>query len=61
MGCTERTSVDQGNSHFTRKKTRQRAHFILKPWKRIGLEDFSRTKGKGAKRVTRDPRLQRYA
>ena len=26
------------------KKTRQRAHLILKPWKRGGLEDFSRTK-----------------
>jgi len=30
--------------HFTREKTRQRAHLILKPWKRGGLEDFSRTK-----------------
>jgi hypothetical protein len=32
------------NLHFTREKTRQRAHLILKPWKRGGLEDFSRTK-----------------
>jgi len=32
------------NLHFTREKTRQRAHVILKPWKRGGLEDFSRTK-----------------
>ena len=32
------------NLHFTREKTRQRAHLILKPWKCGGLEDFSRTK-----------------
>jgi hypothetical protein len=32
------------NLHFTREKTRQHAHLILKPWKRGGLEDFSRTK-----------------
>jgi len=32
------------NLHFTREKTRQRAHLILKPWKRSGLENFSRTK-----------------
>ncbi len=29
-------------SFATREKTRQRAHLILKPWKRGGLEDFSR-------------------
>jgi hypothetical protein len=32
------------NLHSTREKTRQRAHLILKPWKRGGLEDFSPTK-----------------
>jgi hypothetical protein len=29
---------------FTREKTGHSAHLILKPWKRGGLEDFSRTK-----------------
>ena len=37
-------AVHQGICISPGKKTRQRVHLILKPWKRGGLEDFSRTK-----------------
>jgi hypothetical protein len=37
-------AVHLRNLHFTREKTRQRAHLNLKPSKRDGLEEFSRTK-----------------
>jgi hypothetical protein len=47
------------NLHFTRENTRQRVHLILKPWKRGGLEDFSRTKEDEMIAATFDPLEQR--
>jgi hypothetical protein len=41
---TEDCPLVRHASFASREKTRQRPYLILKPWKRGGLEDFSRTK-----------------